>query len=76
MKAEFSRKVTPLKAIQKISIFYDGDCPLCSNYARYQELTQVAGEVELRNFFVEKESFIPGPPETARDVRRKNRETH
>lgn len=58
IEVESSRKVTPPKPVQKISIFYDGDCPLCSNYAKYQELAKVAEEVELRNLREEKEESI------------------
>lgn len=57
-QAESSQKVKSSKPIQQISIFYDGDCPLCSSYAKYQELAQVAEEVELRNLREENEKFI------------------
>src|SRR4051812_5976160 len=31
----------------KVTIYYDGECPLCSNYTRMLRLRETAGEVHL-----------------------------
>jgi hypothetical protein len=37
------------KPYLSLTIFYDGDCPLCSRYALYQQLQEAADAVDLVN---------------------------
>ncbi len=34
---------------EELTIFYDGDCPVCSSYTRFVELREEFGEVRLLN---------------------------
>lgn len=41
----------------KVRVVYDGDCPFCRDYARYQRLRAAAGELELIDARAHRESL-------------------
>jgi predicted DCC family thiol-disulfide oxidoreductase YuxK len=42
-----SRMDTPRARASRVTVVYDGGCPFCSDYVRYQELKQAVSSVEL-----------------------------
>lgn len=50
--------MTPRKSFKSLTVYYDGDCPFCTNYAKYQSLSAVTERLELRNLREESNSFM------------------